>query len=47
MDSTEFIEELVEILQMMQRVNEDREIDDLIDDALILIQDNTTVMTIQ
>jgi len=47
MDSTEFIEELVEILQMMQRVNEDREIDDLIDDALILIQDNTTTMTVQ
>ena len=47
MDSTEFIEELVEILQMMQRVNEDREVDDLIDDALILIQDNTTTMTVQ
>jgi len=47
MDSTEFIEELVEILQMMQRVNEDREIDDLIDDALILIRDNTTTMTVQ
>jgi len=47
MDSTEFIEELINILNMIYRVNEDPEVQDLIEDALIHIQDFTKEHTIQ